>query len=83
MTPGWARCRVLIRHLTCSVESYFETWLGAVPSHTRPVLGERRVHEVLTVYMAGVQYVHDQTVRRMNEGLPPIISSGESFNYLR
>ena len=47
------------------------TWVDAVPSHTRPVFGERAIHEIFTVYMAGIQYVHDQTVRRMNEGLHP------------
>ena len=46
-------------------------FFAAVPSHTRPVFGERAIHEIFTVYMAGIQYVHDQTVRRMNEGLHP------------
>ena len=42
-----------------------------VPSHTRPVSGEARVMELLTVYRDGIQYVHDQTIRGINQGLTP------------
>lgn len=48
--------------------------LGAkylVPSHTQPVAGSQRIHDILTTYMAAVRYVHDQTVRYMNRGLHP------------
>ena len=42
-----------------------------VPSHTRPVSGADRVMEILTAYRDGIQYVHDQTIRGMNQGLTP------------
>lgn len=39
-----------------------------VPSHTRPVVGAEEVENTLRVYRDAIQYVHDQTVRGMNEG---------------
>ncbi|MEN0063005.1 MAG: alkyl sulfatase dimerization domain-containing protein [Myxococcota bacterium] len=39
-----------------------------VPSHTRPVVGAAEVESVLRAYRDGIQYVHDQTVRGMNQG---------------
>jgi len=42
-----------------------------VPSHTRPVYGEREILELLTVYRDGISYTHDQTIRFMNMGLTP------------
>ncbi len=48
--------------------------LGAqylVPSHTRPVSGADRIHEILTNYRDAIQFVHDQTIRLMNKGLTP------------
>ncbi len=42
-----------------------------VPSHTRPVIGGDDVKERLTAYRDAIQYVHDQTVRRLNAGLTP------------
>ncbi len=42
-----------------------------VPSHTRPIVGARKIFDVLTDYRDAIQYVHDQTVRAMNEGLTP------------
>jgi alkyl sulfatase BDS1-like metallo-beta-lactamase superfamily hydrolase len=41
------------------------------PSHTRPVSGKEKVAEILTAYRDAIQYVHDQTVRGMNQGLTP------------
>jgi alkyl sulfatase BDS1-like metallo-beta-lactamase superfamily hydrolase len=41
-----------------------------VPSHTRPVSGEEAVAKVLTDYRDAIQFVHDQTIRWMNTGLP-------------
>ena len=46
--------------------------LGAeylVPSHTRPVAGATEIDEILRVYSDAIQYVHDQTVRGINQGL--------------
>jgi alkyl sulfatase BDS1-like metallo-beta-lactamase superfamily hydrolase len=42
-----------------------------VPSHTRPIAGEAVVAAALTDYRDAIQYVHDQTVRFMNNGLTP------------
>ena len=42
-----------------------------VPSHTRPVSGAERIEEILTAYRDAIQYVHDQTIRGMNQGLTP------------
>ena len=41
------------------------------PSHTRPVSGAEEVAEILTAYRDAIQYVHDQTIRGMNQGLTP------------
>ncbi len=40
-----------------------------VPSHTRPVIGAAKIDDILGVYGDAIQYVHDQTVRGMNQGL--------------
>ena len=40
------------------------------PSHTKPLSGED-VMSSLTVYRDAIQYVHDQTIRLMNEGYYP------------
>lgn len=42
-----------------------------VPSHTRPIVGKQNVYDTLTVYRDAIQFVHDQTVRYMNQGLTP------------
>jgi alkyl sulfatase BDS1-like metallo-beta-lactamase superfamily hydrolase len=44
--------------------------LGAtflVPCHGGPVEGEREIYDLLTAYSSAIQFVHDQTVRRINE----------------
>ena len=40
------------------------------PSHTKPISGED-VMSSLTIYRDAIQYVHDQTIRLMNEGYYP------------
>ena len=42
-----------------------------IPSHTRPVSGKQEIYEKLTTYRDGIQYVHDQTIRMMNQGMGP------------
>ncbi len=42
-----------------------------VPSHTIPVSGEQAVGELLRDYRDAIQYVHDQTIRGINQGLGP------------
>ncbi|MGI9279823.1 MAG: alkyl sulfatase dimerization domain-containing protein [Endozoicomonas sp.] len=41
------------------------------PSHTLPVEGKENVKEILTAYRDGIQFVHDQTIRLINQGLSP------------
>ena len=41
------------------------------PSHTLPVIGKAEVADVLTAYRDGIQFVHDQTIRLINQGLTP------------
>ena len=38
------------------------------PSHTKPIIGSEEAMEALTIYRDAIQYVHDQTIRLMNEG---------------
>lgn len=40
-----------------------------VPSHTRPLVGKQNIRETLTVYRDAIQYIHDQTVRYINQGM--------------
>lgn len=42
-----------------------------VPSHTRPISGQRQINEVLSDYRDAIQFVHDQTIRGINKGLSP------------
>jgi alkyl sulfatase BDS1-like metallo-beta-lactamase superfamily hydrolase len=42
-----------------------------VPSHGPPVSGAQRVEDVLRNCRDAIQYVHDQTIRRMNAGATP------------
>ena len=41
------------------------------PSHTKPVVGRNKISEVLMVYRDAIQYIHDQTIRLMNQGYYP------------
>lgn len=42
-----------------------------IPSHTRPVKGADEIEKILTDYADAVRYVHDQTIRLMNQGFNP------------
>lgn len=42
-----------------------------VAGHTRPILGEAEVAEVLTNYRDAVEYVFDKSIEGMNSGLTP------------
>ncbi len=42
-----------------------------VPQHTHPVVGKEDVADVLTAYRDAIQYVHDQTIRGINQGRTP------------
>jgi alkyl sulfatase BDS1-like metallo-beta-lactamase superfamily hydrolase len=48
--------------------------LGAehlAPGHTQPISGAGEIAEILTAYRDAIQFVHDQTIRGMNQGLTP------------
>lgn len=59
---GWARSIDKMRALR-------PTHLA--PSHTRPISGQEEVSEILTAYRDAIQFVHDQTIRGINQGLTP------------
>lgn len=40
-----------------------------VPSHTRPLVGKQIISDTLTAYRDAILFVHDQTVRYMNQGM--------------
>ncbi len=42
-----------------------------VPCHTRPLKGAANIYGVLTDYADAIKFVHDQTIRCMNQGLSP------------
>ncbi|WP_432405440.1 alkyl sulfatase dimerization domain-containing protein [Wukongibacter sp. M2B1] len=42
-----------------------------IPCHTRPITGEKIIDEVLSDYRDAIQYIHDQTLRQINNGLTP------------
>jgi len=42
-----------------------------VPSHTRPVTGAQEIADLLLIYRDAMQFVHDQTLRYMNQGKTP------------
>jgi alkyl sulfatase BDS1-like metallo-beta-lactamase superfamily hydrolase len=42
-----------------------------VPAHGAPVSGRQAIYDLLTAYSSAIQYVHDQSVRRMNEHYHP------------
>ena len=41
------------------------------PSHTKPIIGKDNINEALITYRDAIQYIHDQTIRLMNDGLYP------------
>lgn len=42
-----------------------------VPGHTRPIIGEAGVREVLTDYRDAIRFVFDRTIEGMNDGMTP------------
>ncbi len=42
-----------------------------VPGHTRPVIGQERIESVLRDYRDAIQFVHDQAIRGINQGMTP------------
>ena len=41
------------------------------PSHTKPIIGQEEIQDALNIYRDAIQYIHDQTIRLMNQGLYP------------
>lgn len=41
------------------------------PSHTKPIVGLEVISDTFILYRDAIQFVHDQTVRLMNQGLYP------------
>src|SRR5260370_42594893 len=41
-----------------------------VPSHTRPQVGAEAIDTLLRNYARAIRFVHDETVKRINQGLP-------------
>jgi len=41
-----------------------------VPSHTRPQVGEGNIDNILVNYGRAIHWVHDETVKRLNQGMP-------------
>jgi alkyl sulfatase BDS1-like metallo-beta-lactamase superfamily hydrolase len=42
-----------------------------VPTHGRPIVGYDNIQNMLTAYRDAIQFVHDQTIRYMNQGYTP------------
>ena len=69
------------RDLTAWVESidkmrYLEPEF-LIPSHSRPLIGSKKILKHLTDYRDTIQFIHDQTVRLMNKGMTPSEISNE------
>ena len=61
-----------------------------LPSHGLPLVGKEKIKQAVTKYRDAIQYVHDETVKGMNEGkdvftlmreikLPPELDVGETY----
>ena len=46
-----------------------------VPSHGVPIVGAENVKTILSTYRDAIKYVHDQTMRNINNGLSPLDSA--------
>jgi alkyl sulfatase BDS1-like metallo-beta-lactamase superfamily hydrolase len=42
-----------------------------VPSHGQPIAGAATIHQIATDYRDAIQYVHDQSLRGINQGMTP------------
>jgi alkyl sulfatase BDS1-like metallo-beta-lactamase superfamily hydrolase len=42
-----------------------------VPCHTRPIKGAEEIQKILTDYRDAIQFVHDQALRGINQGMTP------------
>ncbi|MFT4652278.1 MAG: alkyl sulfatase BDS1-like metallo-beta-lactamase superfamily hydrolase [Porticoccaceae bacterium] len=64
-----------------------------LPSHGEPILGNENINAEMTRYRDAIQYVHDETVKGMNEGrdvyslmreikLPKALDVGEAYGWV-
>ncbi|HET6329103.1 MAG TPA: alkyl sulfatase dimerization domain-containing protein, partial [Planctomycetaceae bacterium] len=83
--PRWALDYVASLNKVLSLEPEI-----VLPSHGQPVVGKEKIVERLTRYRDAILYVHDATVKGMNEGkdvftlmreikLPPELNVGEAY----
>lgn len=42
-----------------------------VAGHTRPIIGDKKINEVMTNYRDAIQFVFDKTIEGMNKGMTP------------
>ncbi|MCP4134016.1 MAG: MBL fold metallo-hydrolase [bacterium] len=42
-----------------------------VPSHSRPLSGSGTIYKILTDYRDAIQFIHDQSIKGINQGLTP------------
>lgn len=42
-----------------------------IPSHGKPIVGAETIHRIATDYRDAIQYVHDQSIRGINQGMTP------------
>ncbi len=42
-----------------------------IPSHGKPIAGAEAIHRIATDYRDAIQYVHDQSLRGINQGMTP------------
>ena len=42
-----------------------------VPGHTRPIVGKKKIADILTDYRDAIRFVFDKTIEGMNKGLTP------------
>lgn len=42
-----------------------------IPCHSKPIKGSQKIYKTITDYRDAIQFVHDQTIRRINQGFTP------------
>ena len=42
-----------------------------IPCHGKPIKGSQKIYKIITDYRDAIQFVHDQTIRRINQGFTP------------
>ena len=42
-----------------------------IPGHTRPIVGEENINDIITTYANAIEFIHDQSVRFINKYVHP------------